>query len=197
MKRISREDGFTLTEVLVAMLMMMLVLFALYSMFDMSLRVFKVGNDNTKASASARTAMDRMEREVRSAWNQSGNCSTGTTSGALLEPGASTSQVAFYNCFSGSDIPIKVKYLVNASNELTRAQGSTADPATPGTPERLVGLGSGGSLSLAYFTKENVLIPTVTTSTVGSVALVRITLKTTSGDSTQTLTNNIALRNRS
>jgi len=66
--RLRREEsGFTLPEVLVAMVMMVTVLFALYSIFDMSLRVFSFGNDKVEAVENARVGLERMEREIRAA----------------------------------------------------------------------------------------------------------------------------------
>ena len=43
------EGGFTLPELMVTMVMMLTVLFALYSIFDMSLRVFSFGSDKVEA----------------------------------------------------------------------------------------------------------------------------------------------------
>ena len=69
MRRLRREEGgFTLPEVLVTMLLMIMVMFALYSIFDMSLKVFSFGNDKIEAVENARVAMERMERELRSAY---------------------------------------------------------------------------------------------------------------------------------
>lgn len=62
------EGGFTLPEVLVAMVMMVTVMFALYSIFDMTLRVFSFGNDKVEAVEGARTGLERMEREIRAAY---------------------------------------------------------------------------------------------------------------------------------
>lgn len=62
------ERGFTLVEVLVTMLMMTLVMLALYSIFDMSLRVFSFGNDKVEAVENARIGMGKMEREIRAAY---------------------------------------------------------------------------------------------------------------------------------
>ena len=62
------ESGFTLTEVLVTMMLMITVMFALYSIFDMSLRVFSFGNDKVEAVENARLGMERMEREIRAAY---------------------------------------------------------------------------------------------------------------------------------
>lgn len=62
------EDGFTLPEMLVTMVMMVTVLFALYSIFDMSLRVFGFGNDKIEAGENARLGMERLARELRAAY---------------------------------------------------------------------------------------------------------------------------------
>ncbi|HEX2740114.1 MAG TPA: hypothetical protein VHM69_06680 [Rubrobacter sp.] len=68
-RRLLREEsGFSLAELLVTMLMMLLVMFALYSIFDMSLRVFSFGNDKTEAVENARLGLERMERELRGAY---------------------------------------------------------------------------------------------------------------------------------
>lgn len=67
-KLLKEEVGFTLVEVLVTMMMMILVMFALYSIFDMSIRVFKFGNDKIEAVENARIGLSKMEREVRAAY---------------------------------------------------------------------------------------------------------------------------------
>lgn len=67
-KIIKDESGFTLTEVLVTMMLMILVTFALYSIFDMSMRVFSFGNDKVEATQNARIGLERMERELRAAY---------------------------------------------------------------------------------------------------------------------------------
>ena len=62
------EDGFTLVEALVTMMMMVLVMFALYSIFDMSVKVFGLGGDKVEAVENARQGLDKMEREIRAAY---------------------------------------------------------------------------------------------------------------------------------
>jgi type II secretory pathway component PulJ len=62
------EGGFTLPEVLVTVTLMIVVLFALYSIFDMSLRVFGFGNDKVEAVENARLGLEKMEREIRAAY---------------------------------------------------------------------------------------------------------------------------------
>ncbi len=65
---IREESGFTLSEVLVTMMVMIVVLFALYSIFDMSIRVFSFGNNKVEAVENARLGLEKMEREIRAAY---------------------------------------------------------------------------------------------------------------------------------
>ncbi len=67
MRVLTQEGGFTLSEVLVTMMVMLLVMFALYNIFDMSIRVFMFGNDKIEAVENARLGLERMEREIRAA----------------------------------------------------------------------------------------------------------------------------------
>ena len=53
------EDGFSLTEMMVTVLVMIMVMFALYSIFDMGLRVFSFGNNNVEATESARLGLEK------------------------------------------------------------------------------------------------------------------------------------------
>ncbi len=62
------EHGLTLPEVLVTMMVMLLMLFALYSVFDMSIRVFSFGNDKVEAVENARLGLEKMAREIRAAY---------------------------------------------------------------------------------------------------------------------------------
>jgi Tfp pilus assembly protein PilW len=67
--RLLREErGFTLTEMMVTTMVMIMMLFALYSLFDMSLRVFAFGNNKVEAMENARLGLERMEREIRAAY---------------------------------------------------------------------------------------------------------------------------------
>jgi type II secretory pathway component PulJ len=68
-RRLIREEGgFTLPEMLVSITVMIVVLFALYSVFDMSLRVFGIGNDKLEATENARLGLAKMARELRAAY---------------------------------------------------------------------------------------------------------------------------------
>jgi prepilin-type N-terminal cleavage/methylation domain-containing protein len=61
------ERGFTLSEMLVTIMIMSVVLLALSSMFQMSLRVFSYANNKVEAVESARVGLEKMEREIRQA----------------------------------------------------------------------------------------------------------------------------------
>ena len=62
------ERGFTLTEMMVTIVVWIATLFALYSLFDMSLKVFMVGNNKAEAMENARLGLEKMEREIRQAY---------------------------------------------------------------------------------------------------------------------------------
>ena len=68
-KRLLREEkGFSLSEMLVTILIMIIVLFALYSIFDMSIRTYSFGNDKAEAMENARLGIEKIERELRQAY---------------------------------------------------------------------------------------------------------------------------------
>ncbi len=58
------ERGFTLAEMTVTMMVMIIVMFGLYSIFDMSMRVYGVGNDKVEATQNARMGLDKISREA-------------------------------------------------------------------------------------------------------------------------------------
>ncbi len=69
---VTEESGFTLPEMLITMVIMLIVLFALYNIFDMSVRVFRFGSDETEAVENARLGLEKMEREIRAAYPVNG-----------------------------------------------------------------------------------------------------------------------------
>lgn len=95
------ECGFTLPEMLISMMIMLIVMFALYSIFDMSLRVFSFGNDKTEAAENARIGLERIERELRAAYPTSratsGNTMllSGTDSDTLVFQDADRSRITY------------------------------------------------------------------------------------------------------
>ncbi len=67
--RLLREErGFTLIEMMVTIIVMIIMLFALYSIFDMSLIAFSYGNSKEEAMENARLGVEKMEREIRQAY---------------------------------------------------------------------------------------------------------------------------------
>jgi prepilin-type N-terminal cleavage/methylation domain-containing protein len=65
---LKEERGFSLPEMLVTIVIMIVVFFALYSVFDMSVRIFMFGSNKVEAVESARLGLERMEREIRAAY---------------------------------------------------------------------------------------------------------------------------------
>lgn len=97
-RRLRREEGgFTLPELLVAMMLMLTAMFALYSIFDMSLRIFSFGNDRTEAVEQARAGLERMDRELTAAhpYDRAGGDET-------LLPSYGPEHISFGNDLDGS-----------------------------------------------------------------------------------------------
>ncbi len=65
---LGEERGFTLTEMLITIIVWIVTLFALYSIFDMSVKVFMSGNNKAEAMQNARQGLEKMEREIRQAY---------------------------------------------------------------------------------------------------------------------------------
>lgn len=103
---IQDEGGFTLPEMMVTIIIMTVVLFSLYSIFDMSIRVFTFGNDKVEAVENARLGLEKMEREIRAAYPVHGPTGTpryrffsanGTDLTAPPEAMPTASQITFGN----------------------------------------------------------------------------------------------------
>lgn len=189
------EDGFTLSEMLVTMMIMLTVLFALYSIFDMSLRVFAFGNDKTEAVENARLGLEKMEREIRAAYPY--NKPAGQNH-LLWSPGYPTTgaippanQISFGNDLNGNrvvDADEVITYRRNAGTPtiLEREKG--------GSPQPVVEYVNG--LTFEYLDRNG-----ATATSEANVAMVHITLvirldRGIGGPATQTLTTDVALRNR-
>ena len=192
---LKEEGGFSLPELLVTMMVMITVLFALYSIFDMSLRVFSFGNDKTEAVENARLGLEKMEREIRAAYPY--NKPAGQKH-LLWSPGYPTTgaipasdQISFGNDLNGNrvvDTDEVITYRRNASTStiLEREKGGSAQPVV----EHVDGL------TFEYLNRYGA---TATSET--GVATVHITLEITvdrglGRPATQTLTTDVTLRNR-
>jgi hypothetical protein len=180
------EGGFTYPEVLVATMLMVAVLFALYSIFDMSIRVFSVGNAKVEAAENARLGLEKMEREIRAAYpydKANGNTTVLATWTA--------NQITFGNDLNGNHVVDSgevIAYRRNASDPtiLEREKG--------GTPQPVIDYVDG--LSFQYLNRFG-----ASALSEGEIAIVRINLairvdRSAGGPATQTLTTDVALRNR-
>jgi prepilin-type N-terminal cleavage/methylation domain-containing protein len=197
LRRFVREEGgFTLVEVLVTMMLMLVVMFALYSIFDMSLRVFGFGNDKTEATENARLGLERMEREIRAAYPQdkaSGNDTLFTT----REPGKITfgndrdmdPSDSGYRKIDPDEI-ITYRRGVSDPTTLIRENNTTSDPVVQYV----------NGLTFEYLDRYGATVPSGAANE-KNIHIVRISLTTEvdrslADGTTQTLSTDVALRNR-
>ncbi len=73
---LKEERGFSLPEMIVTIVIMTVVFLALFSVFDMSVRVFNFGSNKVEATESARLGVEKMEREIRAAYPVNVNATT-------------------------------------------------------------------------------------------------------------------------
>ena len=208
---LKKEDGFTLPEMLVTMTMMIVVLFALYSIFDMSLRVFSFGNDKVEATENARLGLERMAREIRAAypydraagrdhllWNR-GYPETGA-----IPPSDS---IAFGNDLNGNrkiecpPPPAPSSACETITYDIYRPAGGTTGAlgrvkSSGGARQPVVGHvedvdGDGEALTFEYLDRFG-----NPATSEAEVAVVRIELEINVNHRTQTLATQVALRNR-
>lgn len=182
------QSGFTLPEVMVTILIMITVMFALYSIFDMSLRVFGFGNDKTEATENARLGLERMEREIRAAYPYN---KAATPSDEKLFAAWTADQITFGNDLNGNR-------LVDP-NEVISFRRDVGNPTTlvrenNGTSQPVVEFVDG--LSFEYLDRYG-----STATSEPNIYMVRISLTTKVDRSladatTQTLSTDVALRNR-
>lgn len=197
------EDGFTLTEMLVTMMIMIMVLFALYSIFDMSLRVFSFGNDKVEAVENARIGLEKMEREIRAAYPCDASDSDTTNDHLFLSATAtncstpsampSTTQITIANDLSSTtaagyrkvDFPGEVISYYQTGNELIRSKGGNQQPV-------VVPVATNG-LQFSYLDGSGNPYAGLDPS---QIYAVRISLAIDVDGRTQTLTTEVDLRNR-
>jgi len=173
---------------MVTIMVMLTVFFALHSIFDMSIRVFGFGNDKTEATENARLGLERMEREIRAAYPYNKAASPPDTKmlGAF-----GTGQITFGNDLNGNRIV--------DSNEVVTYRRGVGDPTTliresNGASEPVVEFVDG--LSFEYLDRYG-----ATAASEADIRIVRISLTTEvdrglSDPTAQTLTTDVALRNR-
>ena len=190
-ERLLREEsGFTLAEAMVTIMIMIAVMFALYSIFEMSLRVFSFGNDKTEAVENARLGLERMEREVRAAYpydKPNGN-------NTLLTSWTSNS-ITFGNDLNGD------RKIGSATEQITYglSGGSPATLQRNGQPvvEFVQDVDGGGALTFTYVDANGAPV-----ANEADIRAVRIKLEVAVDRGiqdqpvTQILETDVALRNR-
>lgn len=222
---LKEEKGFTLAEMMVSITIMITVMFALYSIFDMSIRVFSFGNDKVEAVENARLGLEKIEREVRAAYpvNRRANpsqehvfFSPGTEATPIL-PGPRS--ITF-----GNELPLttpatppdrKIDPSLNPNEEITYRLNNGTDtcPTLPtavtdglcklqritrgGTPQDVVEFVTPDGLDFTYLHSD--LTPDTSTDGVvdgTDIGVVRVRLTVDKDGRTQSLTTDIDLRNR-
>lgn len=187
---VSQEGGFTLVEVLVTMVMMLTVMFALYSIFDMSIRVFRFGNDKVEAVESARIGLTKMEREIRSAYPYD-KAATPTPDNKLFTTWTQN-QISFGKDLNGD------RKVTAPGEEITYKLSGSAPYAlqvvnpSNGTPQPVVEAVAANGLKFTYLKRDGATLAT----SEAEVEMVRIGLTVDVRGRAQTLTTNVALRNR-
>ena len=213
------ERGFTLTEMLVTIMLMTVVFFAVYGVFDMTVRAYSFGNNKVEATESARVGMEKMEREIRQAYKYNHAASQDhvffTTTSPTTPLAVSTTAYTFPELTFGNELGAAgtadgmITCLSSTSCEyitykLTNAGGTLACSAAPCTLWRASGSKSGpvvenvalGGLSFKLL-KSDGTAP-VDESQVGMV-LVKLNIVVNRGidaDGRQKLTTVVDLRNR-
>lgn len=216
-KVLENEGGFTLAEVLVTTMVMLLVFFALYSIFDMSIRVFTFGNGKVEATENARLGLERMEREIRAAHPY--DASDDSTAGDHLffearNPATGTIPPVGRITF-GNDLGVTGDGRIDCSNPkacefVTYKLTSSADPdrtcraeTAPCTLRRVEGRNPANrgepvvefvradGLAFAYLKSDG-----TPARSEPEITAVRIRLQVDVEDHVQTLTTGVSLRNR-
>jgi Tfp pilus assembly protein PilW len=201
-RRLLREEGgFTLTEMLVTMMMMLTVMFALYSIFDMSIRVFSFGNSKMEAVETARVGLDKMVRELRAAYpvdrvNGKTNLfwSAGAPGTVLTSPPPAIGPITFGNDLNGNRrVYDSATGSLDSGEQITYSVSGTTlmrngDPVAENVQ----------ALTLTYFDANG----TAVTGAATNIRVVHIKLQVnipgnaSHGPVTQTLQTDVALRNR-
>jgi len=184
---LQEEGGFTLTEVLVTMMLMIVVMFALYSIFDMSIRVFGFGFDKVAATENARIGLDKMAREIRAAYPYDRFTNNNT-----LFPGYGanpSSSITFGNDMNGNrkvDVASEqITYSLSGGGTLLRNGQPTVEFVKP------------GGLTFEYLDARGTAV-----TSEGDVKMVHIKLEVSlkrgiqDQPVTQVLKTDVALRNR-
>ena len=181
--------------------MMILVLFALYSIFDMSLRVLGFGRAKIEATDYARQGLAKMERDIRAAYPvNAANPSdypTMSQSRRLLDPsGSGAKQITFGNDLNGNR-------RIDPDEVITYSLGGSSPPYTL-LRNSEPAIEYVEDINFTYFTRQGSTPTTLSASNEKDIERVRIELAVrvppgtlgTRTAATQNLTTTVALRSR-
>lgn len=202
------ERGFTLPEMMVTIVIMIVVLFALYSIFDMSLRVFSLGNNEVEATENARLGLERMEREIRAAYpvdrtDPDKRYLFFSADGSAADPpeatGLSATQITFGNDLNGDG---KVTCPGGACEYITyKLDGSTLRrinaTSSAGAGEPVVEFVEPNGLDFIYLDSNGATYSGTDESKIHGVRMtLDVRVEGGEQDGTQTLVTDVELRNR-
>ncbi len=197
---LSEEGGFTLPEMLVTIMIMVTVLFALYSIFDMSIRVFSFGNDKVEVVENARLGLEKMERELRDAYPR--DKAAGNTT---LFTDFTSRSVTFGNDTNGDrkitapGEEIAYRLSRGAPYSLLRA-----NPSNDSSPDPVIEYVKANGLTFKYYARDGKEINPSSPGSRTESDIIRVRIKLeieinrgNLGTRTQALTTDVDLRNRS
>lgn len=203
MRLVREEDGFTLVEMLVTIMVMLIVMFALYNIFDMSIRVFTYGNNKVEAVENARLGLGKMEREVRASYPfDKGNATPNTR---LFTSPLSQNRITFGNDLDGNRVvePATEQITYYLDGKLLRRTVGTGgasggQPVVESVKPADPAAGYDGGLKFEYLNKSGApLTPPINEA---EVEAIRISLDVQTGGgtgtATQQITTDVDLRSR-
>ncbi len=206
---LSKHDGFTLIETIVAMLMLSITMAAFYSVYRMQTRSLKGQENRLEAQQAARSALDFMVREIRNAGynpnaeTNGADCGVWGNAGTpgVIEATATTFHFSYDAdkdgaCTGGGTLDENIKY--------SFANGDVTREADGGAPEELTD--GNATMSLAYFDQDDNSLTSFPLSAAARDSIQRVSITVTvlsknmtdefGGAMTATMTTNVDLRNR-
>lgn len=137
MARFTREDGFTLTELLVVIVILAMVAAAVFGVYDVSQKIYIRSTSLEDAQLGARAGLDRMATELRLAGAYLGGAiGTGSALPPSIMTSASSSSISFKGDVNadtlnttGDEITVSTAYTNNTSTDLVVNRVTGSDSA--------------------------------------------------------------------
>ncbi|QYJ14400.1 Type IV minor pilin PilW [Rubrobacter xylanophilus DSM 9941] len=183
------EEGFTLVEMMVTIVIMLTVFFALHAVFETSMRIFGFSNNKVEAVENARVGMERMVRELRMAYPY-GKASSPPDERLLSTMGET--QITFGNDLDGDRrVEIsdeQISYFLDGRRLMRRAGDGLAQPVAEGV----------SGLRIEYLKNSGGTLVTATTESEVETVRISLEVRVNRGGEpgTQTLIYQVGLKNR-